>query len=195
MEVPSDMMKTAYTLTSGWAINTASAQQINFLLYDPMAIAAPIAYETSMLSAPSAQSKGKYLYYERYYYDAFCLAQRQAGVYAHLGAAPSAGTLTVTSVAGTAASGDSVITVSGPGIWASGALQEGVKLVYCADEDAAVSLTYGAVPPAAKTWVDLPANPATISGLTGSKVITVAEVNKQTGFVVAGGYATQVVKA
>lgn len=194
-EVPSDMMKTAYIFTTGWAVDTASAQQINFLLYDPMALAAPVLYETSLLSAPSAASKGKWLYYERFYYDVFCLAQRQAGVYAHLGAAPSAGTLTVTSVAGTEASGDSVITVSGPGIWASGALQEGVKLVYCADEDAAVSLTYGAVPPAAKTWVALTANPATISSLTGSKVITVAEVNKETGFVVAGGHATQVVKA
>ena len=191
-EVPEDVMKTAYTFTTGWAINALSAQQINFLLYDPMAIAAPVVYETSMMSAPTAQSKGKYLYYERYYYDAFILSQRQAGVYAHLGAAPSAGALTVTSVAGTAA-GDSVITVSGPGIWASGAMQEGLKLAYCADEDAAVSVTYGAVPPAAKTWVDMTENPETVKSLTASKVITVVEVNKQTGFVVASGYATQVV--
>ena len=191
-EVPEDVLKTAYLFTTGWAINTGSAQQINFLLYDPMAIAAPIIYDTSMMSAPTAQSKGKYLYYERYYYDVFILAQRQAGVYAHLGAAPSAGTLTVTSAAGTAA-GDSVITVEGPGIWASGSMQEGLKLAYCADENAAVSVTYGAVPPAAKTWVDMTSNPETVKSLTGSKVITVVEVNKQTGFVVASGYATQVV--
>ena len=191
-EVPEDMMKTAYVFTTGWAINTSTAQQINFLLYDPMAIAAPIIYDTSMMSAPTAQSKGKYLYYERYYYDVFILSQRQAGVYAHLGAAPSAGALTVKSVAGSAA-GDSVITVEGPGIWASGSMQEGLKLAYCADEDAAVSVTYGAVPPAAKTWVDMTANPETVKSLTGSKVITVVEVNKQTGFVVASGYATQVV--
>ena len=196
MEVPEDMMKTAYTFTDGWAVNTGSAQQINFLLYDPMAIAAPIVYETSMMSAPTAQSKGKYLYYERYYYDAFILSQRQAGVYAHLGAAPSLGALTVASAANAAAdatAGDSVITVSGPGIWGSGAMQEGLKLVYCADEDAAVACTYGAVPPATKTWTELTSNPKVIAGLTGSKVITVAEVNKQTGFVVASGYATQVV--
>ena len=191
-EVPEDMMKTAYVFTTGWAIDTSAAQQINFLLYDPMAIAAPIIYDTSMMSAPTAQSKGKYLYYERYYYDVFILSQRQAGVYAHLGAAPSAGALTVKSVAGSAA-GDSVITVEGPGIWASGSMQEGLKLAYCADEDAAVSVTYGAVPPAAKTWVDMTSNPETVKSLTGSKVITVVEVNKQTGFVVASGYATQVV--
>lgn len=191
-EVPEDIMKTAYTFLSGWAIDSSNAQQINFLLYDPMAIAAPVVYETSLMSAPTAQSKGKYLYYERYYYDAFVLSQRQAGVYAHLGAAPSAGSLTVTSAAGTSA-GDSVITVAGPGIWASGAMQEGLKLAYCADETAAVSVTYGAVPPAAKTWVDMTSNPQTIASLTGSKVITVVEINEQTGFVVASGYATQVV--
>ena len=191
-EVPEDIMKTAYTFLSGWAIDSSNAQQINFLLYDPMAIAAPVVYETSLMSAPTAQSKGKYLYYERYYYDAFVLSQRQAGVYAHLGAAPSAGSLTVTSAAGTSA-GDSVITVAGPGIWASGAMQEGLKLAYCADETAAVSVTYGAVPPAAKTWVDMTSNPQTIASLTASKVITVVEINKQTGFVVASGYATQVV--
>ena len=193
-EVPEDMLKTAYSFLSGWSIDALTAQQINFLLYDPMALAAPIIYETSMMSAPTAQSKGKYLYYERYYYDVFVLGQRQAGVYAHLGAAPSAGALTVTSAAGDAA-GDSVITVAGPGIWGSGSMQEGLKLAYCADENAAVSVTYGAVPPAAKTWVDMTSNPETVKSLTGSKVITVVEVNKQTGFVVASGYATQVVGA
>jgi len=196
-EMPSDMLKTAYDFTVGWLVS-GSAKQIDFVLYDPMAIAAPVIYDTSMMSAPTAQSKGKYLYYERYYYDVFILAQRQAGVYAHLSAAPSLGTLTVTSAANAAAdaaSGDSIITVTGPGIWTGGDMQEGLKLVYCADETAAVECTYGAVPPIAKTWHDLPSNPALIASLTGSKVITVAEVNVNTGAVVASGYATQVVTA
>ena len=34
----------------------------------------------SMMSAPTAQSKGKYLYYERYYYGAFALNNRKAGI-------------------------------------------------------------------------------------------------------------------
>lgn len=196
-EVPSDMMKTLYSFTVGWAI-ASGAKQIDFLLYDPMSIAAPIVYDTSMMSAPTAQSKGKYLYYERYYYDVFCLARRQAGVYVHLSAAPSLGELVVTSAANAATgatAGDSIITVKGPGIWDNGSMQEGLKLVYCKNEDAAVACTYGAVPPIAKTWADLEANPALLASLTGSKVITVAEVNKQTGFVVASGYATQVVTA
>ena len=195
VEVPADMMKTAYTFTTGWEIDLVNAQQINFLLVDPMAVAAPIKYETAMMSAPTAQSKGKYLYYERYYYGAFILNQRQAGVYAHLGSAPSLGSLTVTSVAGTVNDGDSVISVTGKGIWSDGTNQEGLKLVYCTGESAAVSLTYGAVPPAAKTWVEMASNPITLASQTAGKYITIAQVNKQTGFVVAGGNTTLVVKS
>lgn len=185
-EVPSDMMKTAYDFTVGFSVSN-SAAQINMLFYDSMAIAAPVIYDTSMISAPTAQSKGKYLYYERYYYDVFALKQRMAGVYALLGAAPSLGSLTVTSVAGTEA-GQSVIDVQGATVGAAG-----TTLKYCADENAAVSLTYGAVPDATKTWVAMPNIPLTVDQLTGSKVMTVAQINNNTGFVVAGGNATQVV--
>ena len=195
VEVPEDMMKTAYTFTEGWAVNLASAQQINFMLVDPMAVAAPIKYEVSMMSAPTAQNKGKYLYYERYYYGAFILNQRQAGVYAHLGAAPTLGELTVTSVAGTEDDGDTVITVSGKGIFDDGIPMEGLKLVYCTGTNAAVSLTYNAVPDATKTWVAMTKNPVTIASQTADKYITVALVNKQTGYVVAGGNTQLVVKA
>ncbi len=195
IEVPEDMMKTAYTFTEGWAVNALAAQQINFMLVDPMAVAAPIKYEVSMMSAPTAQNKGKYLYYERYYYGAFILNQRQAGVYVHLGAAPSLGELTVTSVAGTEDDGDSVITVTGKNIWSDGNVVEGMKLVYCTGTDAAVSLTYGAVPDATKTWVDMTNNSVLLKSQTANKYITVAMVNKQTGFVVSGGNTQLVVKA
>ena len=194
MEVPADMMKTAYTFTTGWAINTASAQQINFLLYDPDAIAAPIVYDVAMMSPGSAQTKGKDIYYERYYYDVFMLAQRGAGVYAHLGSAPSLGSLTITSVAGTEDDGDTVITAAGNGIFGTGACAEGLKLVYSVN-DAAVSLTYNAVPDATKTWANMTANPLTLKSQTAGKYITVALVNKQTGYVVSGGNTTLVVKA
>lgn len=187
-EVPSDMMKTLYDFTTGFSVSN-SAAQINMLFYDSMAIAAPVIYDTSMISAPTAQSKGKYLYYERYYYDVFILKQRMAGVYALLGAAPSLGSLTVTSVAGTEA-GQSVIDVQGANVGAAG-----TTLKYCADENTAVSLTYGAVPDATKTWVAMPNIPLTVDQLTGSKIMTVAQINNNTGFVIAGGNATQVVGA
>ena len=192
VEVPADMMKTAYDFTNGWAIDTTNAQQIDFILVDPEAVAAPVKYETSMISPPTAQSKGKYLYYERYYYGAFMLDQRGAGVYAHLGAAPSLGSLTVTSVAGTATAGDTVVTATGKGIFGTGAPVEGMKLVYSVN-NAAVTLTYNAVPDATKTWVDM-TNGAVIAGQTAGKYITVALVNKETGKVVAGGNTTLVVK-
>ena len=187
-EVPSDMMKTAYDFTVGFA-PSGSAAQINMLFYDSMAIAAPIIYDTSMISAPTAQSKGKYLYYERYYYDVFILRQRMAGVYALISSGPSLGSLDVTSVAGRA-SGDTKIDVAGALVGAAG-----TALKYCADQNAAIPLTYGAVPDATKTWVDIPEIPINISDLTGSKVMTVAQINKETGFAIAGGHATQVVKA
>ena len=188
-EIPSDMMKTIYDFTEGFKIGE-SAAQINMLFYDSMSIAAPIIYDTSMISAPTAQSKGKYLYYERYYYDVFILRQRQAGVYALLGAAPSLGSLTVTSVAGTEKSGDSVINVQGANVGAAG-----TSVKYCADQNAAISLTYGAAPDTSKTWVKMDKIPLTVEQLTGSKVMTVAQVNDETGFAIAGGSATQVVKA
>ena len=84
-EVPSDMMKTVYDFQTGWAAGTG-AKQINLALYDPMAIAAPIVYDVSMIEAPTAGNKGKYLYYERYYYDVFLLTKRNAGVYANIDA-------------------------------------------------------------------------------------------------------------
>ena len=195
MEVPSDMMKTAYTFTSGWAVDTAHAQQINFVLYDPDAIAAPIVYDVAMVSPGSAQTKGKDIYYERYYYDVFMLAQRGAGVYAHLGSAPTLGTLTITSVANTgtsAAAGDTVVTAAGNGIFGTGDLAEGLALKYSVN-DAAVALTYNAVPDATKTWVNMSANPLKIASMTAGKYITVAMINKQTGYTVAGGNTTLVV--
>lgn len=196
IEVPNDMMKTAYTFTSGWAINTVSAQQINFLLVDPEAVAFPVKYETAMVSAPTAQSKGKYLYYERYYYGGFVLDQRQAGVYAHLGASPTIGDLTVTSVAKTgtgATAGDTVITVAGDGIFADGNLMEGLELHYTAGNNAKTSCTYGAALPDGVTWAKASSGKFELSGQTADKHITCALVNKQLQVVVAYGDTTEVV--
>lgn len=86
IEVPSDMMKTAYDFTEGFAV-AEGAGQINMLFVDPDATVAPIAYETSMISAPTAATKGKWLYYERYFYDVFVLENRTAGVFANYTAA------------------------------------------------------------------------------------------------------------
>jgi hypothetical protein len=78
-EVPADLMKSSFVFTEGF-VPATGAKQINMIIADPMAVAAPVKYETAMMSAPTAQSKGKYLYYERYYYGAFVLAKRTGGI-------------------------------------------------------------------------------------------------------------------
>ena len=82
VEVPADLMKTAFKFTEGW-VAASGAKQINMLMVAPDAIAVPVVYDTAMVSAPTADNKGKWIYYERYYYGAFILNQRSAGVYVH----------------------------------------------------------------------------------------------------------------
>lgn len=80
VEVPADLMRTAYDFDEGWSVADA-AGQINILFVDPEAVAAPVVYDTAMIGAPNAQSKGKYLYYERFYYGVFVLSNRVSGLY------------------------------------------------------------------------------------------------------------------
>lgn len=192
-EIPSDLMKTVYDFSSGWVAG-GSATQIGMILYDSMSIAAPIIYDTAMISAPSAQSKGKYLYYERYYYDVFNLMNRQAGIFAFV-AAPSLGAVVVTSVAGTVASGDTVVSFSGDQFLVGGTVANGLDVYYTSGQNAAVSLTYGAALPNGETWVKAAGNDVTIASQTSGKYVTVALVNRETGLVVAGGNAVIVAKA
>lgn len=183
-EVPPDLMLTAYDYTQGW-VAQAGASQINMLLMDPMAVVAPIVYDVSMMGAPTAQSKGKYLYYERYYYDVFGLQNRLAGFFANM-SAPQLGTLTVTSAAGTG-SGNSVITVVGTNVGTYG-----TNLVYASQASSGIELTYGQAP-SGGTFATLPASnvngvwTANVSGLTAGQYITVALVNNQNGGVIASG--------
>lgn len=85
VEVPSDLMLSAYDFTEGF-VATQAAKQINMIMVDPLAVIAPVVYEVSMISAPSAATKGKNVYYESYYYDVFKLNQRAAGIKANVSA-------------------------------------------------------------------------------------------------------------
>lgn len=87
VEVPDDLMRTAYTYTEGWTV-AAGAGQINMMFIDPDAVVAPVVYDTAMIGNPTAQSKGKYLYYERFYYGCFLLDNRKKGVYINYTANP-----------------------------------------------------------------------------------------------------------
>lgn len=184
-EVPSDMMLTDYDLDVGWA-PVSGAAQINFLLYDVTAVAAPIVYETSMISPPSAQSKGKWLYYERYYYGFFPLRQRQAGLFANISGTRVLGSLTVSTAAGTT-SGASTVTVQGDQFLIAGGIPAGLDLLYTTGAEAQ-SLTYGSDLPSA-VWQPAYNSTINLTGATAGQTITVALVNHQSGKVVAGGSA------
>jgi len=77
--VPSSRMKTAYNFTNG-AVPDAAAKQINMILIHPLSMVAPQKYEFVDLDTPSASTGGKYLYYERKYWDVFLLQAKVDGV-------------------------------------------------------------------------------------------------------------------
>ena len=75
IHVPSQLMKTKYNFTTGWAPD-ASAKQINMCLIQPTAVITPVSYTFSKLDAPSALSEGKYYYYEESFEDVFILNKK-----------------------------------------------------------------------------------------------------------------------
>lgn len=77
--VPSVRMKTVYDFTTG-AVPDPSAKQIHWILIHPTAIFAPQKYDFVSVQDPTALSKGKYLYYERLYWDVFVLEKRAPGI-------------------------------------------------------------------------------------------------------------------
>ena len=79
VRVPSARMKTVYDFTRG-AVEGAGAVQINMILIHPNAIISPQKYEFVSLDAPSARTGGKYLYYERKYWDVFAIERKVPGM-------------------------------------------------------------------------------------------------------------------
>ncbi|UNP84821.1 capsid protein [Bacillus mycoides] len=77
--VPSSRMKTAYNFTNG-AVPDAAAKQINMILVHPAAVITPQQYEFVSLDEPSATTGGKFLYYERKYWDVFAIQKKVDGI-------------------------------------------------------------------------------------------------------------------
>ena len=77
--VPSSRMKTAYNFTDG-AVPDAAAKQINMILVHPAAVISPQKYEFVSVDEPTAGSGGKYLYYERKYWDVFAIEKKVDGI-------------------------------------------------------------------------------------------------------------------
>lgn len=181
MEVPKDMMMSSYDFTDGWTVE-AGAKQINMLMFDPLAIAAPVVYDTSMMSAPTAQSKGKWLYYERYYYDVFALNRRLPGIFVNLASAAALGTLLTFT---TSAGADSTHTII------NGLAPAPYGMAYVAKSGASANLPdYGEA--CTSGWTPV-ANGAALTTASG-QTITVALVNTTKGnTATAGGSAAAVV--
>lgn len=81
--VPSSLMKTAYDFTEGWE-PASGAAQINMFFANPSAIITPEFYEYVGLAEPTANSDGKYVYYEESWDDAFILNKRADGISFHV---------------------------------------------------------------------------------------------------------------
>lgn len=75
VQVPSELMKTAYDFTTGWGAGTG-AKQINMFLVHPLAVITPISYTFAQLDSPSAMTEGKYYYYEESFEDVFILNKK-----------------------------------------------------------------------------------------------------------------------
>jgi len=90
--VPSRLMKTAYTFTTGFA-PAEGAGQINLILVHPDVVITPVTYDFADLYPPSAMSEGKWVYYEESHEGVFLLNKRQDGLWFNVTAAstPSGG--------------------------------------------------------------------------------------------------------
>lgn len=77
--VPTKLMKTKYTFTTGFA-PAGDAKDIAMMLVHPSAILPIASYEFSQLQAPSALTQGKYVYFEESFEDIFILNKRHDAI-------------------------------------------------------------------------------------------------------------------
>ena len=87
ISVPSSLMRTAYTFTSGWQV-AGGAGLINMFLVHPEAVITPVSYQFSKLDPPSAITQGKYFYYEESFEDVFILAKKADALQFHVNTNP-----------------------------------------------------------------------------------------------------------
>lgn len=73
--VPTDLLKTKYTFTTGYKA-AEGALDIKMLLLHPSSILPIVSYEFAQLESPSAMSQGKYVYFEESFEDVFILNKR-----------------------------------------------------------------------------------------------------------------------
>lgn len=119
ISVPTKAMKSKYTFydgvtegqTDGGFVAADDAKDIKMFLVHPSAVLPIVNYEFSELGAPSSLSQGKYTYFEESFEDVFILEALHEGIQFVVGLSDTA--FDVTSAAGTANVGDTVLTASG----------------------------------------------------------------------------------
>lgn len=79
VSVPTNLFHTKYTFTNGFK-KASDAKDIKMLLLHPSAILPVVSYEFAQLQAPSAMSKGKYVYFEESFEDVFLLNKRKDAI-------------------------------------------------------------------------------------------------------------------
>lgn len=77
--VPSERMMTEYDFDSDDAVATAAAKQINMFIINDDVHLAPSKYDFAGFQAPSALTRGNYLYYESEFSDVFILKNKVKG--------------------------------------------------------------------------------------------------------------------
>lgn len=77
--VPSSRMKSLYDFSDG-ASADPTAKQINMILCHPLCCFSPQRYDFVSLDEPRATTGGKWLYYERKYWDIFVIPQKKDGI-------------------------------------------------------------------------------------------------------------------
>ncbi len=77
--VPSALMKTVYNFDEGVKPGV-STKQINMFMIHPWAVITPVSYAFAQMEAPSAHSKGKWLYFEESFEDIFILNKRAKAI-------------------------------------------------------------------------------------------------------------------
>lgn len=170
--------------TVGGVTFTGLGAGINWIIAARPAVDAIARPQISKVIDPDVNQEGEFWKVMfSIYHGNWIMEQKGDGLLVNMDT--TAGTFTVTSVAGTAAVGDSVITTTAT-------VPAGMKLMYKAQASTAPTITVGTALTSSDGWADLPAS-GLISTTNGYK-ITVA-LTAQNGKPVAAGNTTVVAKA
>jgi hypothetical protein len=171
--------------TVGGVTFTNLGADVNWIIAARPAVDAVARPQINKVIDPDANQDGEYWKIMfSVYHGMWVMEQKGDGLLVNLNT--TAGSFTVSSAAGTAAVGDSVITTTAT-------VPAGMKLVWKAASGTAPSVAIGTALTSTDSWADLPAT-GLISTTNGYK-ITVALVHAASGQPIASGNTTVVAKA